>query len=183
MVILFHIRISVVYALMIIILICHNAYTQPDILWTKTFGGERGDNGYSVQQTSDGGYIITGQTESYASGAGQYDVWLIRIASELGSVIHNNPGNNDTSSFMFNQNYPNPFNVSTTISYTLLKTEYVTLKIYNLMGQEIETLVSAYQQTGKYEIQWTIDGLQSGIYLYRLTADNFSEIKKLILHK
>lgn len=85
--------------------------------------------------------------------------------------------------FNLNQNYPNPFNPSTTIKYNLFKSVIVNLKIYNLAGQEIETLINKYQIAGKHELKWIADGLSSGIYFYRLHVGEFSETKKLILQK
>jgi len=81
------------------------------------------------------------------------------------------------------QNYPNPFNPSTTINYYLQKSNNVILKIYNLTGQEIETLINGYQIAGAHKITWQPKGLPSGIYFYNLKAGDFSETKKLILQK
>jgi enterochelin esterase-like enzyme len=81
------------------------------------------------------------------------------------------------------QNYPNPFNSTTNISYQLAKGEYVTLKIYNLLGHEIATLVNEYKPQGKYDIKFDASYLASGIYIYKIQAENFSDIKKLILIK
>lgn len=80
-------------------------------------------------------------------------------------------------------NYPNPFNPLTTIKYHLTISNKVTLKIYNLTGLEIKTLVSKYQTAGEYEVDWIVDGLSSGIYFCRLQSGGFSETKKLILQK
>ena len=85
--------------------------------------------------------------------------------------------------FALNQNYPNPFNPSTTIRYHLPKSVFVTLRIYNLAGQEIETLVNGLQGAGEHEIIWQPKGLPSGIYFYRIQADDFTETIKLILQK
>jgi hypothetical protein len=81
------------------------------------------------------------------------------------------------------QNYPNPFNSATTIKYNLRKPAKVILKIYNLSGQEIETLINDFQTTGDHEIIWQPQGLPSGIYLYKLQAGTFSATNKLILQK
>jgi DNA-binding beta-propeller fold protein YncE len=79
------------------------------------------------------------------------------------------------------QNYPNPFNPVTTIHFRIHKSGYITLKVYNLLGKEIETLVSEQHLAGEYEVNWDAKGLASGIYLYRLQAENFCETKRLIL--
>ncbi len=87
------------------------------------------------------------------------------------------------NNFQLQQNYPNPFNPSTTIAYSLAKSNLVTLKIYNLSGQELETLVNGFQTAGEHEISWQPKGLSSGIYYCRLKAGNFSETRKLVLQK
>ncbi len=79
------------------------------------------------------------------------------------------------------QNHPNPFNPSTTIRYALAKPSRVTLKIYNLAGQEVATLVDDDKITGEHEIKWTPANLASGVYIYRLHAGDFVETKKLVL--
>ncbi|MBN1559814.1 VCBS repeat-containing protein, partial [candidate division KSB1 bacterium] len=81
------------------------------------------------------------------------------------------------------QNYPNPFNSSTTMKYSIIKITRVTLKVYNLKGQEIETIIDEQQTAGEKEVKWTPEGLSSGMYLYRLQAGHFSKTRKLILLK
>jgi len=81
------------------------------------------------------------------------------------------------------QNYPNPFNPTTTIRYSINKSNLVTLKIFNLAGQEVETLVNAYQTLGEHYIKWNAEELPGGIYFNRLQFGNHSETKKLILQK
>ncbi len=89
----------------------------------------------------------------------------------------------DPENFILYQNYPNPFNPSTTIKFFLPRSGNVSLKIYNLLGQEIASIIAGYKTTGEYEINWTPTGLASGVYLYRLTTGEFSAVKKLILQK
>ncbi len=83
--------------------------------------------------------------------------------------------------FRLNQNYPNPFNPSTTIEFDLLKTSEVTLKIFNLLGEEVATLVSDRLNVGSYSYEWEASQLASGVYLYRLEAGEFIEIRKMLL--
>lgn len=85
--------------------------------------------------------------------------------------------------FRLHQNYPNPFNPETTIKFELPKSNFVTLKIFNLAGQEIVRLVDGFKTAGDHEVKWQSQGLPSGVYFYRLQAGNFSAIKKLILQK
>ncbi len=88
-------------------------------------------------------------------------------------------------SFRLFQNFPNPFNPSTTIRYNLLEYSYVTLKIYDLLGNEVASLVDDNQQAGNYSAEFSTEGkqLSSGLYLYRLCTSNYTETKKMLLIK
>ena len=85
------------------------------------------------------------------------------------------------SKFELSQNYPNPFNPSTTISYSIPKEQFVTLKIYNSIGQHISTLINENKPAGRYKINFDAEKYSSGIYFYRLTAGNYSSTRKMIL--
>jgi hypothetical protein len=94
---------------------------------------------------------------------------------------------NGIDGFMLEQNYPNPFNPSTVISYRLPVTSKVTLKVYDVLGNEIATLVNEEEPAGEYEVEFNassgIRNLVSGIYFYQLKAGSFVETKKMILLK
>jgi N-acetylneuraminic acid mutarotase len=79
------------------------------------------------------------------------------------------------------QNYPNPFNPTTTIHYSVPSTQYVSLKVYNVLGREVALLVSDTRQPGTYTVRWDASGLSSGVYFYRLTAGKYVDTKKMIL--
>jgi len=81
------------------------------------------------------------------------------------------------------QNYPNPFNPTTTIRFYLPQVSFVKIKIYNLLGQEVKTLLNDYRNEGHHEIFFDASQLASGIYIYRLIADNFTSSRKMILLK
>jgi hypothetical protein len=83
--------------------------------------------------------------------------------------------------FGLNQNYPNPFNPSTVISFNLPSKFFVTLKIFDLMGREVATLVSEELSMGNYTRQWNAANISSGVYFYRLQAGKYTGIKKLVL--
>jgi hypothetical protein len=85
--------------------------------------------------------------------------------------------------FFLTQNYPNPFNSGTTIEFSLSKMEYVTLKIINILGQEVTTLVSEILEPGNYRSSWNAGSLASGVYLYQLQIADHMETKKMILMK
>jgi hypothetical protein len=85
--------------------------------------------------------------------------------------------------FSLSQNYPNPFNPSTTIEYQIPKQSYVTLRIFDLLGREVATLVNEKREAGSYRVQFDGAGLSSGVYFYQLRGGEFVQTKKLILQK
>ena len=85
--------------------------------------------------------------------------------------------------FSLEQNYPNPFNPSTTIRYSLNKAFFISLKVYNILGQELRTLISGQQISGSYEILFDARKLPSGVYFYKLQNDNHTDIKAMVLIK
>ena len=87
------------------------------------------------------------------------------------------------SNFFLEQNYPNPFNPRTVISYQLAVNSIVTLRVYDMLGREVETLVNSGQEAGYHNVAFNGADLPSGVYLYRLQAGSFRETKKLLLLK
>jgi hypothetical protein len=81
------------------------------------------------------------------------------------------------------QNYPNPFNPTTVIEFSLPRQSKVNLTVYNLLGQEVTTLVASTLGAGRYSIQFDASKLASGVYVYRLAADNFVKASKMMLIK
>jgi chitinase len=95
------------------------------------------------------------------------------LATETGETIQT------PESFSLDQNYPNPFNPTTVISFSLPEANEVTLKIYNLLGEEVATLISGVLSAGNHQVRWDAGSLASGIYVYRLQAGNQVLIKKM----
>ena len=87
------------------------------------------------------------------------------------------------TAFSLSQNYPNPFNPTTSFSYALASPSLVTLKVFNILGEEIATLVNGFQEVGSYNISFDAAKLASGVYFYRLTAGEYSATKKMLLMK
>lgn len=85
--------------------------------------------------------------------------------------------------FSLEQNYPNPFNPVTNIKYQIPKDGYVKLAVYDLLGREAEVLISQKQAAGKYEAVWNASRFSSGVYFYKLTTDEFTETKRMLLIK
>jgi len=121
----------------------------------------------------------------------RYAIQMISLLKNQTTGVHENKSN-IIDNYQLKQNYPNPFNPTTVISYQLPNAEYVSLKIYDVLGNEVATLVDEYQQPGSY--QFTFNGqsnsqirnyakLSSGIYLYRLQAGEHSITKKMLMMK
>lgn len=85
--------------------------------------------------------------------------------------------------FTLQQNYPNPFNPGTIISYSIPKGTFVTLKIYDVIGNEVATLVNETKSAGKYDINFNASELSNGVYLYQLKTNEFTSTRKMILMK
>ena len=85
--------------------------------------------------------------------------------------------------FVLNQNYPNPFNPSTTISYKLSSDGNVSLKVYDILGNEVASLINDFQNAGNYKISFDASRLASGVYFYKLQTSNFVQVRKMMLLK
>ncbi|MFH1198274.1 MAG: T9SS type A sorting domain-containing protein [bacterium] len=85
--------------------------------------------------------------------------------------------------FQLFQNYPNPFNPVTKIKYQIPENGMVTLKVYDILGREVATLVDQFQKVGKYDVEFNAKGLASGVYIYKINANSFTDSKKFVLMK
>ena len=104
------------------------------------------------------------------------------IARWIGGATNVEPISIDMpSTYLLQQNYPNPFNPSTTILFSIPTSEFVTLKVYDVLGREIATLVNENLSAGSYSYNFDAKNLTSGVYLYKLQAGKYSEIKKMML--
>jgi|WetSurMetagenome_2_1015567.scaffolds.fasta_scaffold01760_8 hypothetical protein len=117
----------------------------------------------------------------YTGGVGRGDAMLEKTNSPLTHTSNNI--NLVPASYSLFQNYPNPFNPSTTIRYEIPKNGLVKLVVYDVLGRSVETLVNEKQSAGIYEINFDASQIPSGIYFYKLTVDNFSDIKRMVLLK
>jgi photosystem II stability/assembly factor-like uncharacterized protein len=117
-----------------------------------------------------------------SGNAGVLQSWGLKIFYELATCVDNQVIESPRI-FKLYQNYPNPFNPMTTIKYDIPKASYVTLKVFNMLGQEVAILVDEKQEAGSYEVQLNGFKLPSGVYFYQFKANNYSSTKKLILTK
>jgi hypothetical protein len=108
---------------------------------------------------------------------------VIVLAGRTDTIFSNIQNDEVITKFSLEQNYPNPFNPSTTIQYQIPESGLVTLKIYDVLGREIITLVNEELSAGKHEADFDASGFNSGVYFYRLQAGSFIETKKMVLMK
>lgn len=113
---------------------------------------------------------------------------LLSMADEIINMIQNlNNGNAfippEKHSFTLGQNYPNPFNPITKIKFEIPYSSYVTMKVYDILGREVATLVNEKLESGSHEVVWNASKYSSGVYFYKLTAGSYTSTKKLVLMK
>lgn len=153
--------------------------------WVRTFGLNGGwEYASSIQQTSDNGYIVAGQTDSF--GEGRYDMWILKLdenGNGDGPVGIFKPEFNALNKFSLAQNFPNPFNQSTTIGFYLPEPGYATITFYDIFGKKIDAIIMDHCPAGESHVEWNAKNLNGGIYFYRLKAGHFVETKSFILQK
>lgn len=121
-------------------------------------------------------------------------IWAVAAQADTGTVqIHHmvlflgqsllgvGSASNFPTGYSLSQNYPNPFNPTTTIQYSLPSRSFVSLKVYDVLGREVATLVNGVQTAGHQSVEFNASGLSSSVYLYRIKAGSFSKTKKLVL--
>ncbi|MBI5661132.1 MAG: T9SS type A sorting domain-containing protein [Ignavibacterium album] len=107
-------------------------------------------------------------------------LWETEFYGQL--IISGNEDNNvKPDDFELEQNYPNPFNPSTKISWQSPVGSWQTLKVFDILGNEVATLVNEYKEPGRYEVEFDASDLASGVYIYRLQADGYLNTRKMIL--
>jgi len=162
---------------------------------------ETNNNGFEIQRMKDNnrweniGFIkgngTTSKPQEYfyidnSLTAGSYSYRLKQIdydgTFEYSKTINVNINMADFS-FNLSQNYPNPFNPSTTISFSIPSNEKVSLKIYDVLGKEVATIINENMEAGNYKKEWNAGSFSSGVYFYKLQAGNFVETKKMCLIK
>ena len=116
-----------------------------------------------------------------------YELWMSCVSRGIAVLkvqyqptILENPSN-PPKDYSLLQNYPNPFNPTTTISFSIPSAEFTSLKVYDIIGNEVATLIDEYKPAGKYNLTFDASTLTSGVYLYRLNAGHFTDIRKMIL--
>jgi len=171
--------------------------TDVNLNWSTAT--ELNNNGFEVQRQSGADFVTIGfvkgrgtttEVQNYSFtdsklSVGKYAYRLKQVDFD-GSFEYSKVVNVDLTTptvFSLDQNYPNPFNPSTVISYSVPQNSFVTLKVYDIIGNEVATLVNQTQSAGKYDIRFDASSLSNGVYLYSIKTDNFSSTKKMILMK
>jgi len=122
--------------------------------------------------------IVSGTNLIAATSGG---IWIRPLSDMITGV--KNQQYNLPANYSLQQNYPNPFNPSTIINYSVPKAGFVTIKVYNVLGKEVATLVDREKSAGNYSVQFNAGKLASGIYFYRMQSGSFVQTKKLTLLK
>jgi hypothetical protein len=161
------------------------------VIGTNLMVGTEGDGVFlSTNNGANWTQVNTGLTDTWImsltvvgtylfAGSDRSGVWRRPLSEMITGV--NDERTERPARFSLHQNYPNPFNPGTVISYQLLVNNWVTLKVYNVLGQEVATLVNERREAGRYEAVFDGSKLTSGVYYYRLQAGNYNETKKLLL--
>jgi len=154
--------------------------TNHGSIWDTVSTGLR--TSYVLSLAINSGYLFAGTYggEGFAGDTGA-GVWK-RPLTEMITAVKDSKSKIPTT-FSLSQNYPNPFNPATTISFALPSRSLVSLKVFDILGREVSTIVSGELQAGSYTRQWNASNMASGVYFYRLQAGSFSETKKLLLLK
>ena len=170
----------------------NGSYGIHNIFFSSVNTGWAVGEGYLIFKSTNSGYNWFSQP-----GNGGHSIFFANDSvgwevANLGKIFHttNSGGlvwissiSESVEYFSLNQNYPNPFNASTNISYDIPKDVFVTIKIYEISGREIKTLVNEYIRAGRYIIGFNASGLSSGIYFCKIIAGNYIETKRMVLIK
>jgi outer membrane protein assembly factor BamB len=149
--------------------------SEGKLLWKIPLNGYMVDNSTAIGSNST--LYIGAHLSSFTTGQKKT---LIAIRDTGASLVNVNPFIYENT---LDQNFPNPFNPTTKIKYSLPQTSQLIIKVFDILGNEIETLVNEEKSLGTYEITWYAENLPSGVYFYRLQAGNFIETKKMVLMK
>jgi hypothetical protein len=153
--------------------------TAGSLQWTINYNGlsNSQDVPVAVGVDPNGNVFSTGNSLDFTTG---YDIAIIKYVQMPTSIEEEG---NFISSFTLKQNYPNPFNPSTKISWQSSVSSWQTLKVYDVLGNEIATLVDEYKPAGNYEVDFNAIALSNGVYFYKLQSGDFVEIKKMTFLK
>ncbi|MDI6767871.1 MAG: T9SS type A sorting domain-containing protein [Bacteroidota bacterium] len=155
-----------------------------DSLWATTYDGGYDDGTRGIVVDKFGGVIVFGASmDGYPGSQPPEQADYVTIKYSPTTDFEEISPNVFPSQYKINQNYPNPFNGNTIIRYAISTISNVNIKVFDILGREVTTLVNEQETPGRYSIQWDASGYQSGVYTYRLTDGKHQETKKLIILK
>jgi hypothetical protein len=160
-------------------------FVSPELGWAVGYAG-------TIIRTNDGGATWQAQESGVTTnlwGVHFLDAQTGWAAGWTGTIVHTTNGGTTfvesfdrrPDEFALHQNYPNPFNPTTHISYEVPTLGFVSLKVFDLLGKEVATLVAEAKQPGRYSVQFDATTVPSGAYVYRLTAGSFAESKRMMV--
>ncbi|MEI7485675.1 MAG: T9SS type A sorting domain-containing protein [Ignavibacteriota bacterium] len=117
----------------------------------------------------------------FSGGNGRGDYMLQSLANPL--TGSENVSTTVPGAYSLEQNFPNPFNPTTNINFSVAKTGFVKIVVFDVLGREVQTLVNEKMNAGSYEVSFNGSSLYSGIYFYKISAGEFSQVKKMVLIK
>ena len=123
--------------------------------------------------------IVAGDYTDSTNGS---NFFAMRLKQKVGTGVVETKEDLPTT-YSLSQNYPNPFNPTTTIRYSIPSAGVVQLKVYDILGSELSTLIDEYKQAGVYEVEFDAAKFTSGVYLYKLTSGEYSATKKMMVLK
>jgi hypothetical protein len=154
--------------------------TQPDTGIYRSI--DNGSNWTPINEGFNNSEMVTAFliTNDYIFAGTNLSIWRRPLIEVIGirNISTETPLN-----YSLSQNFPNPFNPITNIKFNIAKLSYIKIVVYDMMGREVQTLVNESLSPGAYEVNWKASLFSSGVYYYRLTADNFSDTKKMLMIK
>lgn len=153
------------------------------------YGVSGEDEKFRIEDLPYGNYVITSDRVGYESFTASVIIFpgvnTINFSIDTISIVTSISGNQSVlpDNFTLQQNYPNPFNPSTTIRFSIPKSTIVKLRIYDMLGREVYSLIDGNMTAGNYEAKWNASSFPSGVYYYSLEADGFTQTNKMVLVK
>jgi hypothetical protein len=149
--------------------------------WIRTYGGFGDDWCNEVNYTTDGGFVLAG--ESYSFGGGDSDFYVVKTGSDSLSSFCRNGRNVPPVFYTLHPAYPNPFNQNSIITYETPIPSRIRIAVYNVLGLRTAVLVDGMVVAGSHDLLWDARGLPSGVYFVRMEAGGFQQTQKIVLLK
>lgn len=171
-----------------------NYNSDGTIQWAKSAGDSPFDQASGVDADENGNCYISGlvgehfKFDTIQGSGGSYNLYLAKLKTENPVSVEGESGKNiPAGGFSLMQNYPNPFNPSTNLSFVISNASFVSLKVYDILGREVKSLINEYKPAGQYTVTWNAASgssqVPSGVYFYKLQAGSNVQVRKMLLIK